>query len=149
MLRCCIQITPSVRAVLFSMASVFGSNKLPAARLLLEAGANPRACARAGTMPLHSACSNPSADPELVRALLDWPGGPGADEPQRPDALIRVMLRGHRLLVRRLGVTNKIIRWGCTGDGLTPLGHAAMRGDAPLCASWRPAPRRPRAIASA
>lgn len=33
-----------------------------------------------------------------------------------------------------MGATsNKIIKWGSTGYGLTPLGHAAMRADAPLC----------------
>ena len=41
-------------------------------------------------------------------------------------------MRAHRLMVR-LGFTNKMVKWGSTGFGLTPLGHAAMRGDVPLC----------------
>ena len=78
----------------------FGSGKMAVTKVLLEAGADAWARARSGTTPLHSACSNASADAAVVTALLNWPGAPGAASWSKCRRLGCAMARHHGLTRR-------------------------------------------------
>ena len=109
-----------------------GGNSLPAAKALLEAGANPQHRIQTGNSVLHFAAINPDCTPELVdylltqnaastRALVDRNAAPRS-------CLWRTIFLATRL-ARRTGSSNSVVRLLAESHKATPLHLAAKEGN--------------------
>jgi len=110
----------------------YGGPSLASVNTLIAAGADRTIPDVFGSLPLHYAVICDEADPEIVRALLANRAGDINVQSMAPSYGMGALMSGMRFATW-LGDRSKLTHMFASYSGLTPLHHAAARGDLKLC----------------